>query len=72
MNDDQDNNNNGAEGEGPAQMPAIESLEDWLQRYGLPSAVNGDDTTAGEAIGLNRQEAIERVRAEEKYQLHSV
>jgi len=45
---------------------AIESLDDYVRRYGLPSA-NGEGQNGGEFNGLNRIEAMERVRAEERY-----
>ena len=48
---------------------AIESLEDYLQRYGLPpSNINDDDDGRnGEFNGLNRTEAQERMQAEKAY-----
>jgi len=45
---------------------AIESLDDYIRRYGLPSG-NGDGQAGGEFNGLTRLEATERVRAEEAY-----
>ena len=51
---------------------AIESLEDYLQRYGLPPSNNSndDDGRNGEFNGLNRTEAQERMEAEKAY-LHA-
>ena len=55
-----------------ADVLAIESLEDYLQRYGLPPNINNDDDGInGEFNGLNRSEAEERIEAEKAY-LHSV
>jgi len=52
-----------------ADLPlAIESLEDYLQRYGLPPNNNDDDDGRnGEFNGLNRTEAQERMQAEKAY-----
>jgi len=52
-----------------AERLAIESLEDYLQRYGLPpSNINDDDDGRnGEFNGLNRTEAQERMQAEKAY-----
>eukprot|EP00584_Thalassiosira_punctigera_P017563 CAMPEP_0172554688 /NCGR_PEP_ID=MMETSP1067-20121228/55927_1 /TAXON_ID=265564 ORGANISM="Thalassiosira punctigera, Strain Tpunct2005C2" /NCGR_SAMPLE_ID=MMETSP1067 /ASSEMBLY_ACC=CAM_ASM_000444 /LENGTH=475 /DNA_ID=CAMNT_0013343111 /DNA_START=28 /DNA_END=1455 /DNA_ORIENTATION=+ len=61
-----DQENNDAE-RGNDQNPlAIESLDDYIRRYGLPHS-NEDGPAGGEFNGLNRVEAIERVRAEESY-----
>lgn len=48
---------------------AIESLEDYLQRYGLPPNNDNDDDDGrnGEFNGLNRTEAHERMQAEKAY-----
>mmetsp|Transcript_16372 Transcript_16372/g.26772 ORF Transcript_16372/g.26772 Transcript_16372/m.26772 type:complete len:509 (-) Transcript_16372:26-1552(-) len=49
---------------------AIESLEDYLQRYGLPPSNiqdDDDDGRNGEFNGLNRTEAQERMEAEQAY-----
>ncbi|KAK1732725.1 hypothetical protein QTG54_016572 [Skeletonema marinoi] len=52
-----------------AERLAIESLEDYLQRYGLPppNNINNDDGRNGEFNGLNRSEAQERMQAEKAY-----
>jgi len=61
MNDQRRNNDD----DDPEPL-AIESLDDYVRRYGLPSA-NGEGQNGGEFNGLNRIEAMERVRAEEQY-----
>lgn len=48
-------------------LPALESLDDYVRRYGLLSAAGGDDPPSGEYNGLNCDEAKEQVRAEEAY-----
>eukprot|EP00573_Skeletonema_grethae_P001640 CAMPEP_0201685976 /NCGR_PEP_ID=MMETSP0578-20130828/588_1 /ASSEMBLY_ACC=CAM_ASM_000663 /TAXON_ID=267565 /ORGANISM="Skeletonema grethea, Strain CCMP 1804" /LENGTH=491 /DNA_ID=CAMNT_0048169963 /DNA_START=167 /DNA_END=1642 /DNA_ORIENTATION=+ len=51
-----------------AERLAIESLEDYLERYGLPPPnINDDDGRNGEFNGLNRTEAQERMQAEKAY-----
>eukprot|EP00984_Skeletonema_dohrnii_P017118 scaffold7726_cov72-Skeletonema_dohrnii-CCMP3373.AAC.1 len=62
--------NNEEENDPPvAERLAIESLEDYLQRYGLPppNNINNDDGRNGEFNGLNRSEAQERMQAEKAY-----
>ncbi|KAL3817533.1 hypothetical protein ACHAXA_003706 [Cyclostephanos tholiformis] len=55
------------EGDDPElALPAIESLDDYVRRYGLLAA-NEDDQAGGEFNGLNRLEAIKRIRDEEAY-----
>lgn len=60
MNGDDDNEERGDDGR---PRPALESLEDYIRRHGL---TNGDPQ-GGEFNGLNRVEAIERVRREDAY-----
>lgn len=64
-----DHDHNGEEGENePAgAIAAIESLDDYVRRFGLPHADDAGDHSGGEFNGLNRNEAMERVRAEEDY-----
>ena len=66
MNND---NNNDPHPPAVADRLAIESLEDYVQRYGLPPSnnSNGDDGRNGEFNGLNRTEAHERMQAEKAY-----
>lgn len=52
---------------GPTQQLAIESLEDYLQRYGLRPPDDNGSESAGELNGLNRTEARERIQAEKAY-----
>jgi len=67
MNDQGEANDEDDGGRGVNGAPlAIESLDDYIRRYGLPHA-NGVDQAGGEFNGLNRLEALERVRAEEAY-----
>ena len=63
---------NAAENENPNEpilqdLPAIESIEDYIRRYGLPTANQDSSSSSGEFNGLNRLEAIERIRAEDAY-----
>ncbi len=52
-----------------AERLAIESLEDYIERYGLPASnINDDDGTNGEFNGLNRTEAQERMQGNTRMQ----
>ena len=44
MNDQDRNNEDEGEGNDPALMPAIESLDDYIRRYGLLDANGGEST----------------------------
>jgi hypothetical protein len=44
MNDQYRNNEDEGEGNDPALMPAIESLDDYIRRYGLLDANGGEST----------------------------
>mmetsp|Transcript_31020 Transcript_31020/g.64888 ORF Transcript_31020/g.64888 Transcript_31020/m.64888 type:complete len:469 (-) Transcript_31020:177-1583(-) len=59
------NNAEGNENPNARELPAIESLEDYIRRYGLPTV--NDESRHGEFNGLNFEEAEDRIRAEEAY-----
>ncbi|KAL7475392.1 hypothetical protein ACHAW6_001308 [Cyclotella cf. meneghiniana] len=48
-------------------LPALESLDDYIRRYGLRHADSDDDDRNGEFNGLTRHEAENQIHAEKKY-----
>ncbi|KAL3802947.1 hypothetical protein HJC23_011570 [Cyclotella cryptica] len=48
-------------------LPALESLDDYIRRYGLLHAEDDDDDRNGEFNGLTRREAESQIHAEQKY-----
>jgi hypothetical protein len=59
-------NNNDNNEEPEAALPALESLDDYIRRFGLTHAGN-DDSRNGEFNGLTRHEAANQISAERRY-----